>query len=172
MGGKYVWQDDQETPNTQQAEFDFGDAQLVFDVRNLPSPPEGSSPIEGASYVGNIFFGAEGYMVVDPYGFRVHKGDKRELAIEEKPVEERIWDTAPHMRNFLEAVRKRDPKHLNADVEIGATAAAFCHLANISYRLKRRLRLDPVAGRFLGDEEANRMLTRDYRAPYLVPEAV
>jgi predicted dehydrogenase len=172
MGGKYVWQDDQETPNTQQAEFDFGDAQLVFDVRNLPSPPEGSSPIEGASYVGNIFFGAEGYMVVGPYGFRVHKGDKRELAIEEKPVEERIWDTAPHMRNFLEAVRKRDPKHLNADVEIGATAAAFCHLANISYRLKRRLRLDPVAGRFLGDEEANRMLTRDYRAPYLVPEAV
>ena len=40
-GGKFVWKDDQETPNTQQATFDFGDAQMTFDVRNLPTPPEG-----------------------------------------------------------------------------------------------------------------------------------
>jgi predicted dehydrogenase len=172
IGGKYVWQDDQETPNTQQAEFDFGDAEIVFDVRNLPSPPEGSSPIEGASYVGNIFFGADGYMVVDPYGFRVYKGDKRELVLEEKPAEERIWDTGPHMRNFLEAVRQRDPKLLNADIAVGVAAAAFCHLANIAYRLKRRLRVDPATQTFPGDEEANRMLTRQYRPPYVVPEVV
>ncbi len=172
MGGKYLWKDDQETPNTQQAEFDFGDAEIVFDVRNLPSPPEGSSPIIGSNYVGNIFFGAEGYMVVDPYGFRVYKGDNRELVMEGRPEEPRIWDTEPHMRNFLEAVRKRDPKVLTAGVEIGVAAAAFCHLANIAYRLRRRLRIDPQAERFIGDEEANRMLTRDYRKPYVVPEIV
>ena len=40
-GGKFVWKDDQETPNTQQSTFDFGDAQITFDVRNLPTPPEG-----------------------------------------------------------------------------------------------------------------------------------
>ena len=41
LGGKFIWQDDQETPNTQQTTFDFGDAQMTFDVRNLPTPPEG-----------------------------------------------------------------------------------------------------------------------------------
>ena len=172
IGGKYVWKDDQETPNTQQAEFDFGDAEVVFDCRNLPSPPEGSSPISGTSYTGNIFFGSDGYMVVDPNGFRIYKGEKRELALEEKPAEGRAWAPAPHMQNFLEAVRKRDHKHLNADIEVGAAAAAFCHLANISYRLKRRLHIDQASGRFVGDDEANLMLTRSYRAPFVVPEQV
>jgi hypothetical protein len=170
MGGKYTWDDDQETPNTQQAEMDFGDAELLFDVRNLPSPNEGAAPNSGTSYTGNIFFGTDGYMVVEPGGFQVYKGDKRELAMQEKPAEPRIWDTVPHMRNFLEAVRKRDHKHLNADVEVGVAAANFCHLANIGYRLKRRLNIDPTAGRFIGDDEANTMLTRNYRAPYIVPE--
>ncbi|MCW5982584.1 MAG: Gfo/Idh/MocA family oxidoreductase [Bryobacteraceae bacterium] len=172
MGGKYVWRDDQETPNTQQAEFDFGDAEVVFDVRNMTSPPEGSSPLTGSNYTGNIFFGSEGYMVVDPEGFRLYKGDKRELALEEKVAEKTQWATAPHMRNFLEAVRARDHKRLNADIEIGAAAAAFCHLANISYRLKRRLEIDPATEKFIGDDEANAMLTRPYRAPFVVPEKV
>jgi len=92
--------------------------------------------------------------------------------MEERPVEPRLWDTEPHMRNFLEAVRKRDHRILTADIEIGAAAAAFCHLANIAYRLRRRLRIDPETERFIGDEEANRMLTREYRHPYVVPEIV
>src|SRR5258708_30311023 len=40
-GGKFVWNDDQETPNTLQTAFDFGDAQVTFEVRNLPTPTEG-----------------------------------------------------------------------------------------------------------------------------------
>ena len=51
-GGKFVWNDDQETPNTQQATFDFGDAQMTFEVRNLPTPPEGGVPVRGPNYVG------------------------------------------------------------------------------------------------------------------------
>jgi hypothetical protein len=74
------------------------------------------------------------------------------------------------MQNFVAAIRKRDHTLLNAEAAIGVRAAAFCHLANISYRLNRSLRLAPATGRFLGDEEANAMLTRDYRAPYVVPE--
>ena len=46
------------------------------------------------------------------------------------------------------------------------------HLANIAYRTGRMLRFDPQKERFIGDEEANRLLTRNYRAPYLVPEKV
>ncbi|MDR2041662.1 MAG: hypothetical protein LBP98_05015 [Tannerella sp.] len=48
----------------------------------------------------------------------------------------------------------------------------MAHLGNISYRLGRQLTFDPVAERFVGDEDANRMLTREYRAPYLLPEKI
>jgi len=169
-GGKYVWQDDQETPNTQQATFDFGDAELTFEARNLSSPPEGSSPIAGANYVGNIFFGTEGYMVLDPTGTRIYKGDERELVSEDKPHEDQIWTPVPHFKNFLDAVRNRDHTTLNADVEVGARAAAYGHLANIAYRVKRTLNLAQSSGRFLNDDAANALLTRNYRAPYIVPD--
>jgi predicted dehydrogenase len=171
-GGKYVWKDDQETPNTQQTALDFGDAQITFDCRNLSSPPEGSVPIEGSNFVGNIFFGSEGYMVVEPNGFQVYKGDKREKTMDERAHEGRIWTAVPHMKNFLEAVRKRDHRVLAADVETGVRAAAFCHLGNIAYRVGRLLEISQSTGRFLGDEQANSLLARDYRAPYVVPETV
>jgi predicted dehydrogenase len=72
-GGKFVWKDDQETPNTQQTTFDFGDAQMTFDVRNLPTPPEGLGGMQGPNYVGNIFFGDLGFLIVDHSGFEVYK---------------------------------------------------------------------------------------------------
>jgi hypothetical protein len=48
----------------------------------------------------------------------------------------------------------------------------MCHLANISYRLGRELRFDPARRRFTGDEEADRMLAREYRKPFVMPERV
>ena len=76
------------------------------------------------------------------------------------------------MANFLAAIRARDHKLLHADVEIGVTSADMCHLANISYRLKRSLKFDDATRKFTGDDEANRMLTRAYRKPYVVPDKV
>jgi hypothetical protein len=76
------------------------------------------------------------------------------------------------MKNFLDAIRARNHKLLNADIEIGARAASFCHLANISYRLGRTLRVSESSGRFLDSEEANALLTRNYREPYMVPAQV
>jgi predicted dehydrogenase len=186
-GGKFVWQDDQETPNTQQAAFNFGDAEMTFEVRNLPTPPEGLAPVRGPNYVGNIFFGHAGYMVLDQAGFVVYKSTAPNLSGEaargagagraeryEKAMEEKAdgAETVPHMKNFLDAVRSRDHRKLTAEIEIGARAASFCHLANIAYRAGRTLRMDQSSGRFLGDAEANSLLTRDYRAPYVVPENV
>ncbi|MCP5116379.1 MAG: Gfo/Idh/MocA family oxidoreductase [bacterium] len=172
IGGKYIWKDDQETPNTEQAAFDFGDSEMTFDVRNLSSPPEGSAPIVGSNYVGNIFFGTEGYLVVDSVGFQVYKGDQREKTMDEKAMEKQIWSVLPHIKNFFAAIRKRDHRMLNAEVEIGALAAAYCHFANISYQVGRRLSVNQTLQRFEGDQEANEKLTRDYRAPYVVPEQV
>jgi len=168
-GGKFVSEDDQETPNTQAATFDYGDCQLTFDVRGLITPGEGDVR-RGDHFVGNVFFGSEGFLTLDGDGFRVYKGYKRELAMEEKarPDDE----TSPHMANFLAACRSRNYQELTADIEIGVTSAALVHLANISYRVGRRLTIDPASWSILNDSEATRLLTREYRAPYVVPEMV
>ena len=76
------------------------------------------------------------------------------------------------MKNFFDAIRARDYKLLHAEIAIGARSAAFCHLANTSYRVGRTLRLSPSTGRALGDEEANALYTRNYREPYIVPQSV
>jgi len=168
-GGKYLYSDDQETPNTQLATFDYGDKQLVFEVRGLITGGEGGIPKGGSNYVGNLFYGADGWMEVDSTGFRVYKGEKEDLVMEEK--EQKEWDTAPHMENFLSACRSRDYKSLHADVAIGVMSADLCHLANASYRAGKKLALDPAKGRFTGPgaEEGNAFLTRPkYRAPYVV----
>jgi hypothetical protein len=83
-----------------------------------------------------------------------------------------MTENARHMSNFLEAVKSRDRKSLNAEVEIGVASAALCHFANISYRVGRMLRYEESSGKFAGDEQANALLTRKYRTPYVVPEKV
>ena len=76
------------------------------------------------------------------------------------------------MKNFFTAMRSRNYKDLNADVEIGVRSAVLVHISNISYRLGRKLKFDPHAVKFVNDAEANKMLTRNYRAPYVVPDKV
>jgi len=171
-GGKFLYDDDQETPNTQLAVFEYDACQLVFEVRGLLTNGEGNLQRDGEHYIGNIFYGSEGYMTVDLSGFWVFKGEKNELAMEMKFQEPKRWDTTPHMRNFLNAVRSRKPGDLNGDIEEGHLSAALCHMANISYRTGRKLAFDPRKERFEKDEEANRLLKGNYRAPYLVPEKV
>jgi len=167
-GGKYVYDDDQETPNTQHASFDYGNGvELVFEVRGLVTGGEGAP--DKTVKIGNIWYGADGFLVLDGGGFKVYKGEKAELAMEEKAAR---GEDSPHMQNFLDAVKSRKKEDLNAEVAIGITSAKLCHLANISYRLKRRLAIDPAQEKFINDPEANAMLTRNYRAPYVVPEKV
>ncbi len=167
-GGKYVYADDQETPNTQMATFDYGDSELMFEVRGIITGGESNFEQRG-NIVGDIFYGADGYLVLDGGGFRVYKGENRELVMEEKGTRS---DAPEHMVNFLAAVKTRKHTDLNADVEVGARSMALVHLANISYRLKRTLKFDPVTWTFPGDAEANRMATREYRKPYVVPDKV
>jgi hypothetical protein len=77
-----------------------------------------------------------------------------------------------HIKNFISAVRSRDYKRLNADIEVGATSADLIHLANASYRVKRLLQYDEAGRCFINDPEADTHLTRKYRAPYVVPDRV
>ena len=169
-GGKFLYDDDQETPNTQHAAFDYGNGrQIEFEVRGLITGDEGGVLRRGSNTVGDLFYGADGWMAVDGSGFAVFKGEKGEKVLEGKA--DTNSDTGLHMKNFLDCVRDRDYKKLNAEVEIGVTSAALCHLANISYRLGRRLDFNPDTWRFK-DADANKLLTREYRKPYIVPEKV
>ena len=77
-GGKYVYEDDQETPNTQIATFDYGDAEIVFEVRGLNTGGEADIKAGGPNFVGVIFLGSKGYMSLDHAGFQIYLGDKRE----------------------------------------------------------------------------------------------
>jgi predicted dehydrogenase len=174
-GGKFVYTDDQETPNTQHAAFDFGDGtRLEFEVRGLLTLGEGGVDLRGnngGNAVGDLFYGADGVLAMDHTGFRVYKGEERKLEMDVQ-AERGPSETGAHMDNFLSAVKSRRYQDLHCDVETGALSASFCHLANISYRLGRKLAIDDQARRFINDADANEMLTRKYRSPYVVPERV
>lgn len=168
-GAKYIYHDDQETPNTQTAVYDYGDCELQFEVRGLPTGGESSMDLRGNNFIGVLFFGANGYMTVEDSGFKTFLGDKREpgeaMAMKESPKEENF----PHMTNFLQAVRSRRREDLMADIHEAAMSADLIHMANISYRTGRKLTLEPGVTRFASDEQANMLVTRHpYRAPYVV----
>ncbi|HEY3443074.1 MAG TPA: Gfo/Idh/MocA family oxidoreductase [Paludibaculum sp.] len=167
-GGKYLYDDDQETPNTQMATLDYGGKQIMFEVRGLLTGPEAGQPV-GTYPVGNLFYGSEGWMWIGDGGFQVFKGEKSERIMDEK-VERGGGDgTKLHMENFLAACRSRNYKALNAEVEIGAISAGLCHFANNSYRAgQRKLVWDGANRVYTGDVEATKLLTRDYRKPYVV----
>ncbi len=171
-GDKFLYDDDQETPNMQSAVFEYGDRQIVFEVRGLLTGPEADQPMRRASLIGNLFLGSEGWMWLDGGGFQVYKGDSNE-----KSIEHRVDDssgavshegTTLHMMNFLSACRSRKYQELTADIEAGATSAALCHLANISYRAGRKLYWDHAGRKFVNDTAADKLLSRQYRKPYVV----
>ena len=82
------------------------------------------------------------------------------------PDEIRLTRSVNHRRNFLDAVRTRSTpiSHIDAAVR----SDAVCHLADISMRLGRKLRWNPEAERFEGDETANRMRSRTLRSPWRI----
>jgi predicted dehydrogenase len=166
-GGKYVYDDDQETPNTLVARFDYGDKELVFEVRGLQTGGEGELVTsKDGNTVGNLFYGSDGWMSLDGDGFRIFKGDPAKLVQSEKATEDPL---GPHLSNFLSAIRSRKYQDLNAEVNIGRLSADLCHLGNISYRLGgRMLKFDPQRERF-ESEEANRLAHPHYREPYVIP---
>jgi predicted dehydrogenase len=165
-GGKYVYDDDQETPNTQIATFDYGDAELVFEVRGLTTGGEASIEAGGPNFIGNIFLGSTGYLSLDHKGFQVYLGDKREPGETGKLADGRA-ETKDHMQNFLDGVKSRRKEDLHGEVAEGVMSAELVHMANTSYRLGRKLTFDPSKDKYVNDAEANAMLSRPvYREPY------
>ena len=185
MGGHFMFDDAQNTPNTLMAMYEFpnpdgtGDKKkiLQFEVRGWIVNGEDGAWLKGVgqgndymatsagNVTGNLFFGSKGYMAKDVSWWRTYMGEKREPGESGKGM-------GNHYANFVNAIREPDPKTFNKGIEDGFHSCAVIHLGNIAYRLGRTLDFDPVTMRFKGDAEANALLTREYRAPYVVPEKV
>jgi predicted dehydrogenase len=225
LGGRLGYKDQGETANTQISIMDYGDAQLIFEVRGLPA-----EPYRGAK-VGNFAHTDEGTISVDQ--IKEESGGKQRTRTvvnftpkgKEKGEPVQKFETkmgpvedgeAGHFANFIAAMRTRKTSDLNADILEGHYSAALCHLANISYRLGEpapysgatkafgdnkdaaealermaehlkdndlkpeeltyrvgpKLMFDAKSESFVGSAEANKLLTREYRKPFAVPESI
>lgn len=141
IGGRFGYIDDGETANSQICVFDYGDCQLIFEVRGLKT-----GDVMGAK-VGNIFYGTEGYMVVPNYSKATAYTLKGEKIKEFGGGED-------HFGNFLKAVRSRNATDLNADILEGHLSSALCHLGNVSYRMGSTENYDKTKSSFGDNKEA------------------
>ncbi|MCX6219995.1 MAG: Gfo/Idh/MocA family oxidoreductase [Bacteroidia bacterium] len=162
MGGKFLFDDCKETPEVLSSVYHYPDEKKIiqFEVR-----PWYTNSEDGSS-VGNIFYGDKGYMVIKGYDtYETFLGDKKEPGMKGKAG-------GDHFKNFIEAVRAHDPKMVNAPVESAHLSSALAHLGNIAYRTGRVLTFDPKTEKFVNDPEADKYLSRNYRAPFIVPDKV
>jgi len=172
IGGKFMFDDDaQETPNTLSAAWEFDvngkKKMMTFEVRHWISPHEAAAATAApGNTINNQFYGSNGVLVIDNYN-KYYSWMGKDM--KDGPSANK-GDT--HWANFIDAVRSRKRGDLNAEVEEGALSCNLMHLANISYRLGRTLHWDAKTLTVVGDDEANKMLTRQYRAPYVVPKKV
>jgi predicted dehydrogenase len=153
---------DQKTPNNQYTTYQYADGtELHCDLRNwFSGPPEAQ---------GIYIFGSKGWMKVGEDKTQVYFGRKNEPG-PTLTAEESADSGQAHFENFIDCVRSRKQEDLRAPLEEGHFSTTLCHLGNISYRVNRSLKFDGATERFVGDEEADKLLRRDYRKPYSLPD--
>jgi predicted dehydrogenase len=155
-GGKYFYDDDQQTPDTMVTTFDFPHTALTWEHR-IWSP----TGFEGEEF-GVMLFGEKGTLLFDKKGWHVADGP---AASDKSSDSERL-----HFRNFLDCIK--DGKRPNADIEEGHKSTRLCHLGTVALRVGRVLHFDEKTETLVDDPEANRLLGRTYRKPFEVPESV
>jgi predicted dehydrogenase len=210
LGGRFGYTDQGETPNTQIAIFDYGETQLIFEVRGLPTPSFDKAP----RGVANTLHYEAGTIVEGKF---YPKGKTEPAPLPEVKAAEGRRPSGNIFNNFIAAIRSRKHTELDADILEGHISSGLGHLANISYRLGtkvpfnaptkafgdnkeayetfarmqeqlstgnklklegetyqlgRKLMLDGKTEQFVNDTEANRLLTREYRKPFEVPDRV
>jgi predicted dehydrogenase len=208
LGGRFGYKDQGETANTQISIMDFGDTQLIFEVRGLKT-----DGYHGQK-VGNIAHLEAGILIGGKF---YPKGQSKAVPLSDiVSLKPERGPGKGHFGNFIAGVRSRKVEELNADILEGHYSAALCHLANVSYRLGtdvpfnkstgalgddkdayetfarmeehlkgngvvldglnyrlgRKLNFDAATESFTGDHEANQLLTRAYRVPYVVPDKI
>jgi predicted dehydrogenase len=153
-----------EYPDNMVVTYEYADGKLLI-YENYPFTSYGLHGFDN----GNVFYGTEGYMIFSRRGaFSVFLGPKSKRG----PTEGKDLRTqrgyAEHMANFLDAVRTR--RATRASAEVAHRSCALVHLGEIAYRTQGRVEFDPKSERVVDCDEANQMLDKDYRAPYLLPK--
>jgi predicted dehydrogenase len=157
----------QETPNIQSCIFTYSDGKILeFETRGRFTNNEGSKGDE----VGNLFYGTEGYLEISGDSWHAFRNREKEPFAGSQEVTDEL--SVKHYANFLEAIRSGNKKHMNCSIIEGFYSGALPLLANISYRVGRQLKFRGENEKFVNDPEADLMLTREYRYPYIVTENV
>jgi predicted dehydrogenase len=163
-------------PDTQVATFEFDNLRITWNHRYWGAPPD-PKYTWGATFYGDqgtLKAGVYSYDFVPLRGDAIHKDVTYELdKFPEDNTEPQIEKhVAPairyHMKDFLAAIDARSRPV--ADIEQGHISSSCCILGNIALKVGRTLNWDAAAGRITGDEEANGLLRRPYRAPWVHPE--
>jgi predicted dehydrogenase len=176
-GGIYIQKGSKaNVPDTQNATFDFGDLDVVWEHRTWGSEPDPKYPW------GATIFGDKGTLKLSVYsydfiplggGTPIHKDVTYEYEQypEDKTEKDLERHVAPavrrHMLDFLAAIQSRGKPV--ADIEQGYISTSSCILANLALQLGRTLTWDAEKGCVKDDEEANRLLSRPYRSPWVHP---
>lgn len=156
-GGQLFYDDDHETPDTQVVTFEYDDCYLIYEMRLWTD-----YTLEGHDN-GAVFYGDKGILEIGRDGCHVTMLGKPSEKIGEGV------DFPANIRNFLDCVKAGTPDKLNAPIAEGHVSAALCNLGNIATRVGRRLVFDAKTMTCVGDEEANKLLGRAYRAGYELP---
>jgi predicted dehydrogenase len=166
------------TTDTQTATFDYGDLQVVWNHRTWGDMPDPDYPWAA------IFYGEKGTLKASVFKYEFFERGKKQPTLRGEPLFE--YDKYPedqtekdlekhcasairwHWQDFLKATANRGKPV--ADIEQGYISSASCILANLSQKLGRALVWDANKGIVSGDDEANRLLRRPYRTPWVHPE--
>lgn len=157
-GGRYRYQDDQETADTHTvcAEFEGG-RQLIWEGRSCNKHAE--------KFV--AFYGEEGSLEIDASGhYRVYDLNDKEI----ENVKHNYTDSL-HAANFVAAIRNNTPLALNSEIEEGYKSTLICHLGNIAHRTGQSLKCDPSHGRILNNPTAMSLWKREYSKEWTPKES-
>jgi len=147
-GGRYRFEDDQETPDTHVVAFDFGDRKTItWEGYSCNEFPGGKPDV--------VFFGEKGSLAIRGNGYTIHDPKGKEIEKVTGPASDDV-----HIGNLLAAIRSGKP--LNSEIGEGHKSTLLCHLGNIAHRTGRALHCDPKNGHIIGDADAMKLWKREY----------
>ncbi len=170
MGGRFSTHDNTEVPDTIDATFEYRGFVSHYhhrrgNGRHLWREQRFGSAFYGEK--GTLFLNRQGWEVIpEPVDWYVAQ---KQRAFRCEPLRRAgSPEAGPHQKMFLDAVRAHR-KLPTADVEMGHLSTIPGHLANISYRTGHKIRWDAENETIKDDPEANKLLTREYRKPWVLP---
>lgn len=151
MGGRYWYDDKQETPDTGTAVFDFGKVGCEW-VQSSSHQRNAEKPVAEC-----IFYGDKGTFAATSNAWTIY--DEKGVKVSEGKGAG--GGDPAHMGNFLDAIRGKST--LNSPIEEGQKSTMMCHLANIAYRTNTVVKCDPKTGKLIDNPEGEKLWKREYR---------